>query len=775
MITLRCSCGKGLRVRDHAAGKRIKCPACGTILTVPRPEPPEPSPEPAGFSLVQEEAVRPSDGFGLEPEPEPEAGPEAADVKNCPQCRVALPSSAVICNTCGYDYRTGRTFEAPKSLMQKLPWKKAGKVVWSVLGLAIVLGAVILGYNHIKKTQEKARTAASTADAPGKRRPARSDRDAAASPLLVSTGFTYPQPRLRKDFKFHYDDGVYSPAKTRLTLREAIAREAAGSLQAGGFKTHVHQKGTEPPKGSLSLRIHVDFGWIYQRVGGRLEPKQTYVKSCVAHLYLRTNIVVWKSPKAYAASPPPRAAKPAPAELEAVASLRSAKARVNFGDHAQKAAEAIVHDVLAGAPDGSALRKLVERSKQDEKRAQSVLKDLKPAAVSRSALKLIAGGNQYVIAALAESLDDIVDEAVLEAIVRAARDPALAHRAQAALAKLAAARAAAKAHGPSYDLTHPDKVLLELGKTKFRQAGASFAAELPVVEAAAKRFPHLALAFATTALNLELDDAVKKRLRTLCGALRAKRPALAKPRADVLRQLARDAEAHLLGRAALWTLLTSDATDVEAPATAYLAKVAAGRLPDAAEPGADGKLHLAASQLAILRELARRAPKQGTEAAVALLMRVTASQRAIVRRHVALPPVEGPKLTGLVATLKSNTYKDIHDALLLAVRYRTPLRPLMAHMADAVAASDDPKLRAVVLYALAHTAQCKDPYLWSLAALLAAPQPDARRAAAERLRKLGPAAALVLPEVKAALDKETDGATRARLSAAVKGIAGPNP
>jgi WD40 repeat protein len=34
-IALHCSCGKRLRVKDEFAGKRVKCPACGTVLTVP--------------------------------------------------------------------------------------------------------------------------------------------------------------------------------------------------------------------------------------------------------------------------------------------------------------------------------------------------------------------------------------------------------------------------------------------------------------------------------------------------------------------------------------------------------------------------------------------------------------------------------------------------------------------------------------------------------------------------------------------------------------------
>jgi hypothetical protein len=36
-ITLKCGCGKHLKVRDELAGKRARCPGCGTILPVPSP------------------------------------------------------------------------------------------------------------------------------------------------------------------------------------------------------------------------------------------------------------------------------------------------------------------------------------------------------------------------------------------------------------------------------------------------------------------------------------------------------------------------------------------------------------------------------------------------------------------------------------------------------------------------------------------------------------------------------------------------------------------
>jgi hypothetical protein len=37
-ISLGCACGRSLRVKDELAGRRIKCPQCGAVLAVPKPE-----------------------------------------------------------------------------------------------------------------------------------------------------------------------------------------------------------------------------------------------------------------------------------------------------------------------------------------------------------------------------------------------------------------------------------------------------------------------------------------------------------------------------------------------------------------------------------------------------------------------------------------------------------------------------------------------------------------------------------------------------------------
>jgi hypothetical protein len=48
-LTLNCTCGKTLRPKDEAAGKRVKCPACGAVVAVPK------SDEFDDFEVVEDE------------------------------------------------------------------------------------------------------------------------------------------------------------------------------------------------------------------------------------------------------------------------------------------------------------------------------------------------------------------------------------------------------------------------------------------------------------------------------------------------------------------------------------------------------------------------------------------------------------------------------------------------------------------------------------------------------------------------------------------------
>lgn len=51
-VEFQCACGKTLSVPDAAAGRKAKCPSCGTVVNVPGVAPPPPSEEEASTSKV---------------------------------------------------------------------------------------------------------------------------------------------------------------------------------------------------------------------------------------------------------------------------------------------------------------------------------------------------------------------------------------------------------------------------------------------------------------------------------------------------------------------------------------------------------------------------------------------------------------------------------------------------------------------------------------------------------------------------------------------------
>ncbi|MCC6416798.1 MAG: hypothetical protein IT429_00960 [Gemmataceae bacterium] len=89
-ISFGCTCGKQLQAKDEFAGKRMKCPGCGRILTIPgspATPPPEPEPEPPILQIAR----RPAPPFEEPPllhlvrhEPPPAAAAPAPSVLPAP-------------------------------------------------------------------------------------------------------------------------------------------------------------------------------------------------------------------------------------------------------------------------------------------------------------------------------------------------------------------------------------------------------------------------------------------------------------------------------------------------------------------------------------------------------------------------------------------------------------------------------------------------------------------------------------------------------------------
>lgn len=79
--SLKCTCGRSLRIKDELAGKKVRCPACSAILTVPKPDAEE---EAISLLLAEDEApARSQDSADNLPatdtiQPPPRPGPRPA-------------------------------------------------------------------------------------------------------------------------------------------------------------------------------------------------------------------------------------------------------------------------------------------------------------------------------------------------------------------------------------------------------------------------------------------------------------------------------------------------------------------------------------------------------------------------------------------------------------------------------------------------------------------------------------------------------------------------
>lgn len=88
-ILLRCGCGTSLKAPVSANGRRVKCPKCGAVLSVPAPA--------ADAAGANDAPARGRTGPAIVP---------------CAACGAAMPADAVLCVACGYDTRTGKTVKS---------------------------------------------------------------------------------------------------------------------------------------------------------------------------------------------------------------------------------------------------------------------------------------------------------------------------------------------------------------------------------------------------------------------------------------------------------------------------------------------------------------------------------------------------------------------------------------------------------------------------------------------------------------------------------------
>jgi predicted Zn finger-like uncharacterized protein len=128
MINIQCRhCSRQYNVDDKLAGKRVKCRECGhpilvaTQASVPASPGAPPSDEPDIFGLMEaaeaETAENRLEAVALKANHSaPPPGGRA-----CPSCHAAVPPKAVICLSCGYNFKTGRIPDAPTHSPHEIP------------------------------------------------------------------------------------------------------------------------------------------------------------------------------------------------------------------------------------------------------------------------------------------------------------------------------------------------------------------------------------------------------------------------------------------------------------------------------------------------------------------------------------------------------------------------------------------------------------------------------------------------------------------------------
>ena len=90
--TLKCpGCQTPLRLRDDLAGKKIKCPRCATVVTVPAEEAVMVEVESAGEEITAEPPARKAKSKAARTRPCPECGePVALTASKCRHCKASL-------------------------------------------------------------------------------------------------------------------------------------------------------------------------------------------------------------------------------------------------------------------------------------------------------------------------------------------------------------------------------------------------------------------------------------------------------------------------------------------------------------------------------------------------------------------------------------------------------------------------------------------------------------------------------------------------------------
>ena len=120
-IAVSCQCGQRFSVKEELAGKKGKCPKCGTIFRIPSASS-SPPPPPLSSVPPPPPASNPLDDFaglgsmfdeeGIGVAGRSQVGPGQG--KLCPECRKVVPVQALLCVECGWNFEENKKFETKR-------------------------------------------------------------------------------------------------------------------------------------------------------------------------------------------------------------------------------------------------------------------------------------------------------------------------------------------------------------------------------------------------------------------------------------------------------------------------------------------------------------------------------------------------------------------------------------------------------------------------------------------------------------------------------------